>query len=67
MTSSILHLEWSANQGLIPNCNNIVGKDCKEAYLYLKHNFNLNVSVILKQPKFGHFNQQFVMGIRHHF
>jgi len=29
---------------LIPNCNNIVAKDCKEAYLYLKHNFNLNVS-----------------------
>jgi len=56
---------------LIPNFNNIVANDCREAYLYLKHNLTymylLKVSVILKQPKFGHCNQQFVTGIRHYF
>ena len=34
-----MECEW-----LIPNFNNIVAKDCKEAYLYLKHNFNIHVS-----------------------
>ena len=29
---------------LIPNFNNIVAKDCREAYLYLKHNFNIHLS-----------------------
>lgn len=54
---------------LIPNFNNIAAKDCREAYLYLKHNFNIHLSTqsfsYLQTTQFGHCNQQVVTGIRH--